>query len=367
MLETVRQFSQELLDESGEGPEIRRRHLDYFIEFSKNARELDGPDQGVWIARFLQEQENLLLAHRWCDRIDDGADLGIKLIATGVNFWSSLAAIRNLRFGFKVVTEALARAGAKQETPEHMKTLLVAGDIAFRMGRYEEARTYLKPCVELARSCGNKADLSKAIKILAHAMLNYQDEFDVTAAYQEALALARESGDQSAIAGALISSGEWQRLGGDLDGSWALYEEALAIARKVGDRRCICLCLQNQSRVSISKGELRPVPAMALESLNISEQDGMKGLALSVLDLMTGLEAGNGNWELGARYYGAVEAKDEETDYRREPADEAYMQPIAERIKRELGPEAFQTAYDAGRALTIVEVLAEVRERLTSS
>ena len=50
LLETVRQYGHEKLDESGEAPEIRRRHADFFLELAEEA-ELDmlGLGQAAWL------------------------------------------------------------------------------------------------------------------------------------------------------------------------------------------------------------------------------------------------------------------------------------------------------------------------------
>jgi predicted ATPase len=65
LLETVREYAQERLDESDDGPGARERHLDCFLAFAQQARpHLFGPEEGIWLARLDLERENLLTAHR---------------------------------------------------------------------------------------------------------------------------------------------------------------------------------------------------------------------------------------------------------------------------------------------------------------
>ena len=74
LLETVRQYAQERLNESGEGDATRARHLAFYLALAEKARpELVGPEQGAWLARLDLERENLLAAHAWCDRRDGRA------------------------------------------------------------------------------------------------------------------------------------------------------------------------------------------------------------------------------------------------------------------------------------------------------
>ena len=44
------------------------------------SRRLLGPQQGAWLARFDLERENMLAVHAWCDRADEGAALGLRLV-----------------------------------------------------------------------------------------------------------------------------------------------------------------------------------------------------------------------------------------------------------------------------------------------
>ena len=68
LLDTVREYAQLRLNESGEGDEVRNRHLAFYLALATQARpELVGPNQGTWLARLDLERENILSAHAWCD------------------------------------------------------------------------------------------------------------------------------------------------------------------------------------------------------------------------------------------------------------------------------------------------------------
>src|SRR5206468_2091170 len=81
LLETVRQYAHDRLDESEEGSEVHTRHLSFYVSFAETARpELVGPNQGAWLVRLDLERENLLAAHAWCDRVPSGGELGLRLV-----------------------------------------------------------------------------------------------------------------------------------------------------------------------------------------------------------------------------------------------------------------------------------------------
>ena len=66
MLEPVRQYAQELLEESGETEETRQRHASFFLALAERAEpELHGPDQVEWLERLEKENGNLRAAMDW--------------------------------------------------------------------------------------------------------------------------------------------------------------------------------------------------------------------------------------------------------------------------------------------------------------
>jgi predicted ATPase len=80
MLETVRQYAQERLDESGAREVARTRHLDYYLALAEEGRpKLQGSEQGAWLSRFDLERENLLSAHAWCESAPGGAEKDLRL------------------------------------------------------------------------------------------------------------------------------------------------------------------------------------------------------------------------------------------------------------------------------------------------
>src|SRR5262249_34895042 len=81
LLDTVREYAQERLADSGEEKPVRNRHLAHYLALVEKARpELSGPTQGASLARLDLEWDNLLAAHSWCDRAASGAESGIRLV-----------------------------------------------------------------------------------------------------------------------------------------------------------------------------------------------------------------------------------------------------------------------------------------------
>ena len=67
MLETVRQYAQQRLSESGEVDAVHARHAEFFLALAEAAApHMRGPQQSLWMARLHEEHENLVAAMTWC-------------------------------------------------------------------------------------------------------------------------------------------------------------------------------------------------------------------------------------------------------------------------------------------------------------
>ena len=69
MLEIIRQYAREKLEESGEADEVRGRHAAFFLALAEEAEpELEGPQQGLWVEQLEGEHDNLRAALSWVSR-----------------------------------------------------------------------------------------------------------------------------------------------------------------------------------------------------------------------------------------------------------------------------------------------------------
>lgn len=363
--DTVRQYAQERLNESGGENEARTRYLGFFLALAEKARpELAGPEQGAWLTRLDLERENLLSAHAWADRAEGGATLGLRLVYALKPYWVNRGF---LGLGQRMTVEALARAGADEQSLARCGGLFDAGQIGVLMGRYAEAQGYLEESLAIARAIGDKRRIAAALQPLGIACLGQGDMAAARVHLQEALAMARELGNKREVAAALNVLAQLLRVAGELDTAEPLYEQGLALARELQDRESIAIGLLNLAMVSIGRGSGDRAWPMLLEVLAIADEIGSKRAGQSVLEVSAGLAALREEWECAARFYGSAEAQAAETGLHRDPADEAFLAPRIAKAREALAAAAFATAEAAGRALIYEEAMGEVRAWLENS
>ncbi|MCF6423145.1 BTAD domain-containing putative transcriptional regulator [Amycolatopsis tucumanensis] len=86
MLETIRAFSSERLDESGERDAVARAHAGHFLALAQTADpHLRRTEQIEWLARLTVERANLHAALRWA--VESDTALALRLVGALSSYW----------------------------------------------------------------------------------------------------------------------------------------------------------------------------------------------------------------------------------------------------------------------------------------
>jgi len=95
MLEPVRQYGQERLQECGTAERVRERHAGYYLALAQEAEpELEGANQTRWMDRLEAEHENLRAALSWALE-GGGVELGLRLAGRcGYSGWGAATIVR---------------------------------------------------------------------------------------------------------------------------------------------------------------------------------------------------------------------------------------------------------------------------------
>jgi len=362
LLETVRQYAQQKLDESVEADQTRRRHLDFFLALAEQASSrLVGPDQGAWLARLDLEAENILASHAECDRAEDGGELGLRLVFS-IKLYLIYRGL--LALLLRLAIEALARPGAQGRTPARCRALHAAGQVELFMGRYGEAHQYLEESLSIAKQIEDKERAAMVLEELGVVCTGQGNLAEAREYLEEALNLALHLRNKRALASALNALAQLDRMEYRLDAAERLYERVLALARELEDQEPIAIGLLNLAMVSIGRGSRDRALETLAEALTIAAAIGSKRAGQSGLEVSAGLLASSGEWERAAILFGAAEAQMAHTGLRRDPADEVFLAPLIAKTRGALGEPAFAAAKVAGRALAYDVALAQARASL---
>jgi predicted ATPase len=349
ILETVRQYAEERLNEAGESDEARTRHLLYYIGLAEEAEpQLEGPRQERWFAAFRHEQENLLAANAWCAHAADGGRLALRLVGSSWRYWVYTAQPER---GYQLAQAALALAGGAPDDRGCCKTMLGMSRQAFDMGRYDDASAWAERGLDVARRVRDAPLIVDNLRLLAAATHARGDPARALVFAQESCAMARSIGDDQRVGGAMNCMAEVHRHACNWAEAEALYRESARLSRAIEDRRGLAAALTNLASVLMNTGKLSDARAALAEARSLANVAGYKGLVECVTDVAAALASMCGEHSTAARFHGAAQRELLEARLRHDPVDEASIAPRIAASRAALGDAAFEAAKAEGWSL----------------
>jgi len=275
LLETVRQYSRERLQETGEDAPVRQRHRDYYLGLVKEAEPyLTGARQSEWLDRLETEHDNLRAALAWCLSDTEGVGSGLELAGALSRFWE----IRGYwSEGRRWLEAALAQAEGLRRSAAHGKALLGAGRLAYAQGEDTGARSLHEESLRIYRELGDKRGIAASLQNLGNVAEARWNPGEAHLRYAQSLEISREIGDRWGIAASLYGLGNVAYDRGEYELAHSLYEESLAIREEIGDKGGIAWALMSLGNVAWRQGEYRKARSLYEESLTIYRELGDKG------------------------------------------------------------------------------------------
>jgi predicted ATPase/DNA-binding SARP family transcriptional activator len=347
MLETVREYALERLAASGEEPQLRRRHAEYYLGLAETAeQELHGSEQGRWLERLDREHGNLRAALAFALESGDG-ETALRIAAALRWFWHIHGHIAE---GRRWTEAALARAGDAPELTQ-VKALNGAGIVAAEQGDHGAARRFFAQSLALARKLGRADRIAAALANLGNLALFEGDYEGARAHYEESVGLWREAENVGRTAATTENLGCVAMLEGDLARAIALFEESEALADKAGDIQQRASSKRALVRALVLEGELDRAAALADASLTLTIEVGERAGLAEGLDACAGLAAMRDDAPMAATLFGAADAVLESIGALRTPDHRPWYERVATLVRSRLDDAAFARAYERGREL----------------
>jgi predicted ATPase/DNA-binding SARP family transcriptional activator len=326
LLEPIRFFAREQLDEAGERYAMAQRHADWVLRISRivaapHTLGASGVDDA-----FRAELDNVQAALAFCESEDHATHLRI-VAALGYTWfesdWRRGRAAADVAIGF--LDEASARLSAavlfargliEQRhdydsskpwlTEAHTRYTDLGEPVgrawaAFFLGRatrlHDEraARALLHEAMELFRSTHVSMGEVWCLLNLGGERVALGERQSADAYFEHALAILTPLGDtlmRGIVLGEMANNAFHQ---GDLDRARALYQEALAVEGRGGDDFNLVILLAHASLVELASGDLDTARAMATEglarTLHSDDETGIREL-LAIYAVVS-LEAGD--------------------------------------------------------------------------
>ena len=284
LLETIRAYGWERLQEAGGEKVWLDRHLEYFLKLAEEAEpNLAGAKQAEWLERLESEHDNLRAAISWRRQESDSAEAGLRLAGAVGRFWSVHGYWSEGRGHLQAL---LSQEAARQETPARAKALTAAGRLAQSQGDYGAACALYEESLAISRKGGDKPGMAASLGGLGIVASHQGNNAVAKSFYEQCLAIHRELGDLRGISISLNNLGNVAYDQGDFGAAKALYEEGLAIDRELGNKRGAASSLGNLGNVAHSQGDDTVAKSFYEQCLAIYRELGDRwGVAISLHNL----------------------------------------------------------------------------------
>jgi len=343
MLQTIREYAHELLEEGSEGDAIRRRHADHYLAVSELAYT-ERFDRGLtWVRRLEAEHDNFRAA---LDHLQDRDPLRALQLAGALGwFWLARS---HFAEGARRLEDALS--STVDEGPLTARALTYLGyvdtDETNSLRRHEHA-------VELWLNLGDETELAAAGEGLGWALYMSGEKSRAFDVFEQNAELARRLGHHAivnrSIAGVcqlLVATGEFER-------AEPLALELHAATRDSEDVFCMVSGDHYLSDCAMDRRDYTLAEQHRLEALEITLRIGdVMQQTIEVLGLAF-TAAGLGRDEDALRLEGAINAKWKEFGISHAPPlSEAWRQRDLVPARARLGEARANAAFDEGRAMT---------------
>lgn len=400
MLETIREYALERLEERGELSARRHYHLEHYLVLAEAADpRLNPADLATWLDRLEREHDNVRASLRWA--LDCGnAEAALRLGGALWVFWSERGYWNE---GRRWLEEAVNLPGAL-ESPGYARAMLGLGWIISYQGadqgpaaectrrsldayrragdrqgvaealtqlawidayrdQAERAADLARESLGLYQELGDKYGMAVALNIIAGFALEKRDYEGARDLFTQSYKLACNLNHPGRKASSLNCLGETARYEGDWEKAEAFYTECLELCREMGSKVGIAHSLHNLGQVSLHLGNPRRASTLFRESIQICRylediqglRENLAGMAGVMLDITPG-----GSAFTAAMLLGAVDAATQGNDPGLAVADREQYDHTACRARLILGPVEFERAWKDGKSISVQQAIEYV-------
>ena len=349
MLETIREFAVERLQQLAEADDRRETHARWYLELAWKAHgELRGAAAAEWLSRLDDDLENLRRAIGWAQEHDER--LEVELVERA---WYFLA-VRGLGREARSYL-AHAREAARSASLDEVGLLYGAAVVALEvLGDSAAAERLLEARLELGRARGDALVIAASLYWLAMAIRRGGNQERARTVYLEAAEVARECGDTMTLVGVAHGLGEIALEKRDAATARQHFERELELAGELSNSRSEAIALRSLTQVALLEGDTKGAAALLERALRLVGALGDKEGVVACLMSAAELVAQRGETACATRLLASADALREEAGYSLAPAEEDLRARIAAAVEEDA---ALVAAQSKGDAMTLDEAI----------
>jgi predicted ATPase/class 3 adenylate cyclase len=339
MLETIREYAAELLEESGEADESRRRHAKHYAELAERLEpDLRTSRHVETIDRLEADHANFVRAIEWA--LETDAEFALALFGRLRHVWWDRS-----REGWMLAQRVLAAAPTRP-TSARASALHAASGLAWTYGDLEQAASLDEQALAISEDLGDGHRRATALVFLG---LLYQaiGRDGAREKLEQGLAGLHAAGDDYGVANAIGNLSDFALQDGDFAAAARLAEQSAARAREHGFELIEAMATCNQAVALIHLADPRAVET-ARSALRLCSQTKLHLWIGNTLFIVAAAIAADEPRQ-AAVLLGAADA--ELQGARLAPAERAVYEQARTTARDALGAPLFEQLREEGRLL----------------
>jgi predicted ATPase/DNA-binding SARP family transcriptional activator/DNA-binding CsgD family transcriptional regulator len=394
MLEPIRQYARERLEESGEAQAMKRAHAEYFLALAEEAEpKLWESGDKAWFARIEKEHDNMRVALAWAIEYEE-AELALRLGGALRWFWrargyygegrrwleralseegrtsaearakaldgvgwmaSEQRAIERAEAAAQEGLKLCEKAGIGGVIAADFKNLL--GEAAWLRGDYERAAKLVEEGLVLHRVARNTRGIAWSVCSLANTSSELGDYERSKELFEEGIALARKMGGALPLGDLLMALGYEYLLEGDHERATALSEEAAELYRKRGSRGGLKYALYILGWAALLRENHERAKALLEENLMLCKEIGAKVIGSLSVEGLACSAVSRGEARRAARLFGVAATLRESVDYQQPPRERTLGEPYLAPARSRLSEADWEGTFAEGKNMGLEEAV----------
>ncbi|SNS84492.1 BTAD domain-containing putative transcriptional regulator [Actinomadura mexicana] len=281
LLETVRVYAGERLEESGETRRVRDAHAAYMVEFAERAEpELRRRDQLIWSARLAAERENFTVVLRHVTEVED-LEAALRLVGALVWFWV-LRDMERESGGWTIVVRDMAAGAAPPGLEEQYAISVVAAALVTEMTKKSgPTQESLRQAMIDATAVVSPAPMHPLLALAETGASMFGGDM---AEVRRSLGRIREHADPWVRAVARVILAHMEINHGEIDAAAEQAADGYARFRELGDRFGMIVGLSGMMQTAMARGDLTEAVRLGEEAygyatVGVSPEQGSPLLA----------------------------------------------------------------------------------------
>ncbi len=270
-LGTIREFAQRLLQESGEGEQVRDRHAEFFLRLAEEAEpHLTRAEQLIWFDRLEDERDNLRTALDWVEM--DKPEFALRLAAALGTYWDVRSYFRE---GREHLSAALTMPGSEPRTMVRAKALYTAGCLALDQGDFAVATELVRESQSIyAELAPRSVQIADTVRLLGYTATETGQYGQAATLIEQAFNMMHDLGDAGGMQRASRAMGWFKLRTGDYTAAADFFQDALERVSTIGGQYERLISLAGLAEVKLRQGDLARASQLEEEVLQASQELG---------------------------------------------------------------------------------------------